>query len=72
MLSKEVRFLQKTTSQYSSELNQWLDYQVLLFVVRRCVFTLQVGRRPTSHYTEAREEISRRGEKDLAEFTYCR
>ncbi|KAK4523557.1 hypothetical protein GAYE_PCTG69G1453 [Galdieria yellowstonensis] len=28
MLSKEVRFLQKTTSQYSSELNQWLDYQV--------------------------------------------
>ncbi|GJQ12044.1 hypothetical protein GpartN1_g3835.t1 [Galdieria partita] len=28
MLSKEVRFLQQTTGQYSSELNQWFDYQV--------------------------------------------
>ncbi|GJD06724.1 hypothetical protein Gasu2_11240 [Galdieria sulphuraria] len=27
-LSKEVRFLQQTTGQYSSELNQWFDYQV--------------------------------------------
>ncbi|GJD09843.1 hypothetical protein Gasu2_40680 [Galdieria sulphuraria] len=28
ILSKEVRFLQQTTGQYSSELNQWFDYQV--------------------------------------------
>lgn len=59
MLSKEVRFLQQSNSQYTSELNQWFDYQVRWSILSICLpyFVLQ-GRKLASNNTEAHKEIS--------------